>query len=62
MFERVQFDEWQTVITAVAFILCFSAFIVFCWRAIRMSRKERQRLSQLPLEENDPKGERSSHD
>ena len=62
MFERVQFDEWQTVITAVAFVLCFGTFILFSWRAIRMSRKERQRLSQLPLEETDPQRERTSHD
>jgi cbb3-type cytochrome oxidase subunit 3 len=61
MFERVQFDEWQTIITIVAFLLCFSAFIHFCWRAIRMSRHDQRHLSNLPLEsEEEP--EISSHE
>lgn len=61
MFERVQFDEWQTMITIVAFILCFSAFIYFCWRAIRMNKRDRQHLSNLPLE-SEEKPESSSHE
>ena len=52
MFERVQFDQWQTIITIVAFLLCFSAFLFFCWRAIRMKKQERRHLSELPLEKD----------
>ena len=53
MFERVQFDEWQTIITIVAFILCFSTFIYFCWRAMRMSKSTSNHMSSLPLESED---------
>lgn len=61
MFERVQFDEWQTIITIVAFFLCFIAFLFFVWRALRMSKRERHHLSNLPLEP-EKKSEPSSHE
>ena len=61
MFERVQFEEWQTLVTIAAFFLCFSAFVFFCWRAIRMGSKETKHLSGLPLE-SDNVTEKSSHD
>ncbi|MGC9450523.1 MAG: hypothetical protein ACP5I4_03675 [Oceanipulchritudo sp.] len=61
MFERVQFDEWQTLITMAAFILCFTAFLYFCWRAIRMNRRERDHLSHLPLQ-TDQNPESPSHE
>jgi len=50
MFERVHFDEWQSIITIVAFLLCFGTFIFFSWRAIRMSKQDRQHMSELPLQ------------
>ena len=52
MFERVQFQDWQVIITITAFLLCFSAFVFFCWRAIRMKKTERRHLSELPLEKD----------
>ena len=61
MFERVQFDEGQTIITIVAFILCFSAFLYFCWRAVRLKKGDRQHLSNLPLE-NQEQPKISSHE
>lgn len=60
MFKRVQFEEWQAIITVVAFICCFSAFLYFSWRAIRMSRRDRQHMSNLPLESDE--NESSSHE
>ena len=60
MFKRVQFEEWQAIITVVAFICCFAAFIYFSWRAIRMKKRDRQHMSNLPLESEDPN--HSSHD
>jgi cbb3-type cytochrome oxidase subunit 3 len=53
MFKRVTFEEWQAVITIVAFVICFTTFLFFCWRAVRMSRRESNRLSHLPLD-NEP--------
>lgn len=53
MFKRVQFEEWQAIITIIAFLLCFGTFLYFCWRAIRMSKRDRQHMSNLPLESED---------
>jgi len=53
MFKRVQFEEWQAIITVIAFICCFGTFIYFCWRAIRMSKRDRTHMSNLPLQSED---------
>jgi cbb3-type cytochrome oxidase subunit 3 len=55
MFKRVQFEEWQALITIVAFILCFLTFVYFAWRAVRMSKDQRRHMSNLPLESEDKK-------
>lgn len=54
MLKRVQFEEWQAIITLVAFIVFFIAFVYFCWRALRMSRRDREHMSNLPLESEEP--------
>jgi cbb3-type cytochrome oxidase subunit 3 len=61
MFKRVQFEEWQAIITTVAFFLCFITFLYFCWRATRMSKGETKHMAQLPLE-NDQTTALSSHE
>ncbi|MFO7723969.1 MAG: hypothetical protein R6V45_00350 [Oceanipulchritudo sp.] len=53
MFKRVQFEEWQALITIAAFIICSLTFIYLTWRAIRMSKKDRTHMSNLPLESED---------
>jgi cbb3-type cytochrome oxidase subunit 3 len=50
MFKRIQYEDWQAIITTVAFFVFFTAFLYFCWRTLRMSRGKRQHMSQLPLE------------
>ncbi|MEX0323465.1 MAG: hypothetical protein AB3N63_14985 [Puniceicoccaceae bacterium] len=50
MIRRVEFEEWVSIITVVAFALCFLTFCYFTWRAIRMSKNERDHMSSLPLE------------
>lgn len=59
MFKRVQYDEWQLIITIIAFILCSSVFLFFCWRAWRMSKEQRRHMSNLPLESEDKKPSRN---
>jgi len=54
MFKRITFEDWQAIITVIAFFLCFLTFCYFAWRAIRMKRSERDHLSNLPLESEDP--------
>jgi len=51
MLSRVNFEEWQSIITIVAFALCFLTFVYFTIRAIRMKKSERDHLSNLPLED-----------
>lgn len=50
MFQRVTFEEWQGIITIVAFFIFLLTFLFLAWRAIRMKREEREHLSNLPLE------------
>ena len=54
MFKRVQFEEWQAAITVAAFILCFLTFLYFSWKALRMSKRHRDHMSNLPLESEQP--------
>jgi cbb3-type cytochrome oxidase subunit 3 len=54
MFKRVQFEEWQAIITLIAFFVFFIAFLYFCWRALRMSKRDREHMSNLPLESEEP--------
>ena len=61
MFKRVQFEEWQAIITTVAFFIFFTAFIYLCWRALRMNHASKQHLSRLPLEE-EAQPESNSHE
>lgn len=53
MFKRLQFDEWQALITTIAFFIFFLTFLFFCFRAWRMKNNERQHMSNLPLESED---------
>jgi membrane protein implicated in regulation of membrane protease activity len=50
MLKRVQFEEWQAIITLVAFIIFSLTFLYLSWRAIRMRKPERDHLANLPLE------------
>lgn len=54
MFKRLQFEDWSAAITIVAFILCFLTFLYFTWRAVRMSKRERDRMANLPLDDSSP--------
>ena len=53
MLSRVNFEDWQAIITIIAFALCFLTFIYFSIKAIRMNKSEQDRMSKLPLEDSD---------
>lgn len=57
MLKRVQFEEWQAIITLVAFILFSLTFLYLSWRAIRMRKPERDHLANLPLESEKPEAD-----
>ena len=50
MWKRIAYEDWMPVITALAFFITFTAFLIFTIRAIRLRREERDRLAALPLE------------
>ncbi|MDP0500746.1 MAG: hypothetical protein Q7P63_11685 [Verrucomicrobiota bacterium JB022] len=56
MFKRVTFEDWQTIITLIAFVLTFATFIFFTVRALLMKKRDLDHTANLPLEDQD--GER----
>jgi len=51
MFKRLSIEEWQSLLTMVAFFLTFAAFLYFTFRALRMKKDQRDHMANLPLEE-----------
>jgi heme/copper-type cytochrome/quinol oxidase subunit 1 len=58
MIRRVIFEDWQALITIAAFILIFSAFIFLSVQALRMRKRDRDHLANLPLEDESPRSSR----
>lgn len=52
MIRRVILEEWQMISTLIIFFVTLFAFIYFTVRALRMRKKERERISHLPLEDD----------
>jgi len=50
MFKNVHFPDWTVVVVALAFILIAGVFISVVVRVFRSPKKEIDRLSRLPLE------------
>lgn len=53
MFDRVDFGSTKDLIAIAALLLSFGAFLIICWRAIRMKKDEREHKANLPLEDED---------
>lgn len=51
MFQRVFHESWVAGAPFVAFILIAGVFAVATVRALRMDRRERERLASLPLQD-----------
>jgi len=60
MFSRIHYDNWQTVIPLIAFILTFTVFIYFSIRALFMRRPQIESMSNLPLENDETPNTRKS--
>ncbi len=52
MFERVTHADWVSVVPFVAFVCFTAAFAMIVIRALRIPRKEVDRLSRMPLEDD----------
>jgi cbb3-type cytochrome oxidase subunit 3 len=51
MFRRLHIEEWQSTLNTLGFVIFFVLFVgvvVYVWR---MSKTQRTRLKNLPLEE-----------
>lgn len=53
MFRRVFLENWQITLIVVAFLLTFSAYVMLTLRTILMKKSDRERMANLPLEEED---------
>lgn len=58
MFKTVHFPDWTPGAVIVAFVLIAGVFAFVVIRALRTPRKEIERLSRLPLEDDPPTGNR----
>ncbi len=67
MFSRIQIPEWQTGLPIAAFVIIFTLFAIFVFRAVRMARGKADHMAALPLETEQPhptherKGPHSPH-
>jgi len=50
MFKYLQFAEWNVVLSMVLFFLTLGVFLIAVVRAVFMSKKKTEHMSQLPLE------------
>jgi hypothetical protein len=53
MFQRIFVEEWQRTFSLLSFTIFFAIFLLASYRAIRMSRKRRDHLKNLPLAPDD---------
>lgn len=52
MFKRVLMEEWALCIPFIAFFIFFTVFLVMTVRAMRLGKRDRERLASLPLEDS----------
>lgn len=51
MFHRIDYEQWTTLVPFAAFFVTFGVFVYFTVRAIRLSKKDAEYMSKLPLQE-----------
>jgi preprotein translocase subunit YajC len=51
MFDKVTFDASAPFVAVIVFVIALSVFIFIVVRALRMSKKDLDKMSQMPLEE-----------
>jgi hypothetical protein len=54
MFSRIHIPEWQANLPIAAFVIIFTLFAIFVFRAVRMARGKADRMAALPLEPEQP--------
>ena len=52
MFKRVVHEDWVSIVPMIAFGILFLVFIIATIRALILRPAERERMSQLPLDDS----------
>jgi len=54
MFKRILIDDMVSLFTFISFLISFSLFLLFVWRALRMKKTQVSHFENLPFaNEND---------
>ncbi len=53
MFKRMFAEDWALWAPIISFVLIAGVFIIMTVRALRISRKEREHLENLPLDDSE---------
>lgn len=51
MFRRLILEDWQNTLLVIGFFLIAAVFIAIVIKSLRMKRKDREYMANLPLEE-----------
>lgn len=60
LFHRLSMESWYGLVAAAALTLIATSFIYFVVRALFMSKKQADHMSNLPLEKEKPRKENGS--
>jgi len=52
MFKRVIIEDWATILPVVSFFIFFVVFAAITVRALRLSKKDRDHMASMPLEDS----------
>lgn len=52
MFKRVIVEEWATILPFISFFIFFVVFATITVRALRLGRKDRERMASMPLDDS----------
>ncbi len=53
MFKRIILEDWVNFVPLTAFLVLFTIFLLTTLRAIRLRPADRERMSKLPLSDQD---------
>lgn len=61
MFRRVVLEDWVHVFPLIGFVILFTIFLVVILRVSRMKKKNVDRMSSLPLDQEKYSDEHAKH-
>ncbi|MCB1123219.1 MAG: hypothetical protein KJT03_16815 [Verrucomicrobiae bacterium] len=61
MWKRIEYMEWQTLLPQIGFVLFAIAFLLIVWQVFKISRKDLDQVSHMPLDEETTKPQSKNH-